>query len=168
MINLNEAGFNAKIFKPFNNGNEGAAEVTIAEVSKNSEKNYWVITYSDQNGSLLKDFYSYVDETHPNSEKWIYGQAVVLKHFWEVLSRNIQIPTFQNTTEMLDASMFNIKKHSAGMTFILNVEFDPNDESKKYLRRKKFVPFIETKLLVKVEEVNSMVIIPETANFLDS
>lgn len=143
MINLNSTEFESKSIKPFNNGQAGIVNCTISSVDKDSEKNRWIITYTDEGGGQLRDFYTYLDTNNENFEKYLQGQGRTLRHLWKEIVGDDELPVFKTPVEMLDTIMSVIKTRSKSVPFRLVVDYGSGDYHNTNLNRKKFVPFIE-------------------------
>lgn len=142
-IDLNSQEFESRSARPFNDGKAGIVEVTIDSVEKDVEKGRWVITYKDEAGGTLRDFYSYIDQSDKDITKRIQAQGRTLRHVWTESVGEIPLPPFRNTTEMLDVIMTTVKGSCKGKKFRIVVDYGSRDRHSAYLNRKRLVPFIE-------------------------
>jgi len=142
-IDLNSQEFESNSNRPFNGGKAGIVDTTIDIVEKDVEKGRWVITYKDEAGGTMRDFYSCIDEGDANLAKRIQAQGRTLRHLWTEVIGNVPLPPFRNTTEMLDVVMNTVKTSSKGKKFRIVVDYGNGDRHSAYLNRKKLVPFLE-------------------------
>lgn len=149
-IDLNSNNFETKSFKPLNGGEAGIVEgISIASIDKYPDTNKWVITYGDDSGGILRDFYSYVEPDGPDYEKRLKAQGITLRHLWKEAIGSGTLPTFRTSIEMLDSIMTHLKNHSKGKTFRLTVDYGTDLYHATNLQRRKFVPFIENSSVEK-------------------
>lgn len=142
-INLNDSKFESKQFRPFNDGQAGIAEVRVSEISQNSEKSHWFIIFEDSNGAQLRDYQSYIPDEHPRFGEMLQAQGTVLRHYWEIVVGNSNIPDFENAKDMLDRVMSVLRENINGKSFRLAVDYGNGSRHSQYLQRKRYVPFIE-------------------------
>lgn len=143
MIDLNKTEFKDNTVVPFNGGKAGIVEVTVSSIDKNNERNRWEITYQDTNGGRLRDFYNYLDPEHPKVSNHLKAQGMALRHLWNEIVGEVALPTFSNTTEMLDTIMTTLKSRLSGVMYRVAVDFGYGDRHNTNLNRKSYVPFLE-------------------------
>ncbi len=140
-FNLKDSEYESKNFRPFNKGMAGITNVMISEIRK--EKNFWFIIFQDENDSELRDYQSYLKEEHPKFKQMLRAQGIVLRHYWEVIVGNTEIPVFETTKEMLDEMMNAFIENIEGKKFRIAVDYGNGNNHSRYLIRKRYVPFIE-------------------------
>ena len=149
-INLNDAKFDAKDIKIFNDGKAGIVENVKLEVEKKSATQTnntpdYKINYIDSVGSVNQGFY-YIDPNDAKFDSKIKLQGTALKHILSTLHFNMEMPklNFSTTKEMLDNMMSLITKAAANNPVRLAVCYGTTLYPSDYLRVKTFPPFMES------------------------
>ncbi len=132
----------------FNDGQPGIVDVIISEICKPKD-DYREIRFKDNEGRILKHRYYYLDENDPDFEKKLKAQGIRLKHLWKTINGDEKIPEFSSPQVMLDTVLNEVFISSVGRNFRIAVDYGLPPKQSKYLRLKKFVPFIEEAIVEK-------------------